>query len=93
LLHVCQYMAGERYVCKIAEIFSREHDVDLIASYIPDREIAGVLKTLENRLNVNLGDVNLKVLAIPGIAKKNSFVNELTTSVVLSKCSNTTSYL
>jgi len=78
------YGGGEKYVCKIAEILSREHDVDLITSYVPEREVAEVLKTLENRLNVNLRDVHLKVLAIPGIAKKNSFVNELTK---LSKCS------
>jgi glycosyltransferase involved in cell wall biosynthesis len=81
------YGGGEKYVCNIAEIFSREHDVDLIAFDIPERDVAGVLKTLENRLNVNLGDVNLKVPAIPGIAKKNSFLDRLTKSVALSKCS------
>jgi len=81
------YGGGEKYVCKIAEILSRQHDVDLITFEIPEREVAGVVKTLENRLNVNLSDVNLKILAIPGIAKKNSFVKRLTQSVVLSKCS------
>jgi glycosyltransferase involved in cell wall biosynthesis len=81
------YGGGEKYVCKIAEIFSREHNVDLITFDILEREVAGVLKTSENRLNVKLGDVNLKVLTIPGIAKKNYFVKQLTKSVVLSKCS------
>ncbi|MFZ0011880.1 MAG: glycosyltransferase family 4 protein [Halobacteriota archaeon] len=84
------YGGGEKYVCKIAEIFSREHDVDLIAFDIPEREVAGVLKTLENRLNVNLRDVNLKVLATPGIvgiAMKNSFIDRLIQSTVVSKCS------
>ncbi len=81
------YGGGEKYACKIAEILSREHDVDLIAFDIPERDVAEVLKTLENRLNVNLRDVNLKVPAIPGIAKKNSFVDRLTKSVALSKCS------
>lgn len=81
------YGGGEKYVCKIAEILSREHDVDLITSDMSERQFAEALKTLENRLNVNLRDVNLKVLATPGIAKKNFFVNRITNSVMLSKCS------
>src|SRR5665647_2936329 len=60
------YGGGEKYVCKIAEILSREHDVDLITSDMSERQFAEALKTLENRLNVNLTDVNLKVLATPG---------------------------
>ena len=81
------YGGGEKYVCKIAEILSREHDVDLITSDISERQVAGALKTLENQLNVNLRDVNLKVLAIPGIVKKNAFVNRIINSILLSKCS------
>ena len=81
------YGGGEKYVCKIAEILSKEHQVDLITFDIPERKVTEVLKTLENRLNVNLGDVTLKVPAIPGIAKKSSFVDRLTKSVVLSKLS------
>ena len=81
------YGGGEKYVCKIAEILSKEHDVDLITFDLTEREVAGVLKTLENRLNVNLEDVNLTVLGISGITKKKSFVNRLTRSVALSRCS------
>jgi len=84
--HLLAYSGGEKYVCKIAEIFSREHDVDLLTFDITEREVAGVLKTLKNRLNVNLEDVTLKVLEISGIAKKEFFINRLTKTVVLSKC-------
>jgi glycosyltransferase involved in cell wall biosynthesis len=82
------YGGGEKYICKIAEILSREHDVDLMTFDITEREISGLIRTLENRLNVNLKNVDLKVLEISGIVKKKFFVNRLTKSVVLSKCSN-----
>src|SRR5665647_1925615 len=81
------YGGGEKYVCKIAEILSREHQVDLITATISEREVEGVLKTLEERLNVNLGDVDLKALAIPSIVKKHFKINLLTNNVALSKCS------
>ncbi|MGZ4865326.1 MAG: glycosyltransferase family 4 protein [Halobacteriota archaeon] len=81
------YGGGEKYVCKIAEILSKEHNVDLITFDIPERKVAGVLKTLENRLNVNLEDVNLKVLGISSTAKKKSVVSRLKRSVALSRCS------
>lgn len=81
------YGGGEKYVCKIAEILSKEHDVDVITFDITEREVVGVLKTLENRLNVNLEDVNLKVLGISSTAKKKSVVNRLKRSVALSRCS------
>ncbi|MGZ4881717.1 MAG: hypothetical protein ACXV7G_11760, partial [Halobacteriota archaeon] len=75
------YGGGEKYVCKIAEILSKEHNVDLITFDIPERKVAGVLKTLETRLNVNLEDVNLKVLGISSTAKKKSVVSRLKRSV------------
>jgi glycosyltransferase involved in cell wall biosynthesis len=85
--YVLIYGGGEKYACKIAEILSREHDVDLVTFDIPEREAAGVLKTLENRLNVTLDGVNLKVLTIPGIASHHPSVSRLTKSIVLSRCS------
>jgi len=81
-----EYGGGEKYVCKIAEILSREHDVDLMAFDLTEREVAGVLKTLENRLNVKLEDVNLKVLE-SGTSTKIFFDNRQIKSIVLSKCS------
>ncbi|MFZ1021721.1 MAG: glycosyltransferase family 4 protein [Halobacteriota archaeon] len=84
--HLLAYGGGEKYICKIAEIFSREHDVDLLTFDITEREGAGVLKTLENRLNVNLEKVTLKVPEISSIAKKEFFVNRLTKTALLSKC-------
>ncbi|MGZ7138761.1 MAG: hypothetical protein ACXVI7_11305, partial [Halobacteriota archaeon] len=79
------YGGGEKYICKIAEIFSREHDVDLLAFDIPEREVTAVLKTLENRLNVNLKDVNLKIIATSSLTKKNFTIYQLTQNLALSK--------
>ncbi|MGZ4947137.1 MAG: glycosyltransferase family 4 protein [Halobacteriota archaeon] len=82
------YGGGEKYICKIAEIFSREHDVDLLAFDIPEREVTAVLKTLENRLNVNLKDVNLKIIATSSLAEKNFTISmsyRLTRNSALSK--------
>ena len=81
------YGGGEKYVCKIAEILSKQHEVDLLTFAISEREVAPVLSTLENRLNVDLKNVHLRVLSTLSIMKRIPYTNTLMQSLVLSKCS------
>jgi len=58
------YGGGEKYICKIAEILSKEHDVEFIVFEKPD------IKQLQNRLNVNLSDVSFNYLKVPNLSSR-----------------------
>jgi glycosyltransferase involved in cell wall biosynthesis len=73
------YGGGEKYVCKIAEVLSQEHTVDLMAFEMPDRY------TLRKRLNVNLDNVNMKALKLPPLVEKIPYIGRLAKCYILSK--------
>jgi glycosyltransferase involved in cell wall biosynthesis len=75
------YGGGEKYICKIAEVLSKDHTVDLMAFEMPDRH------TLRNRLNVDLGKVRMRALRLPPLAEKIPYVGRLAKCYILSKCS------
>lgn len=67
--HLRAYGGGEKYICKIAEILSKEHDVEFI---IFGNDIEESLKEseLEKKLNVDLSNVHFKKVNIPNIFKR-----------------------
>ena len=52
------YGGGEKYICKIAETLSKENDVEFIVFEKPN------IKKLEERLNVDLDNVNINEFGI-----------------------------
>ncbi|MCD6429445.1 glycosyltransferase family 4 protein [bacterium] len=70
---------GEKYICKIAEILSKDNNVEFIVFKNLPRE------DLESKLKVNLNRVSIKRLNIPRLIKKTRYLRGMTKVYMISK--------
>jgi len=72
------YGGGEKYICKIAEILSKEHDVEFVVFEKPN------IKQLQNRLNVKLSYVSFNYLRIFNLSNRIPYFRVFTRNYAMS---------
>lgn len=72
---------GEKYICKIASILSKENDVEFLVFKKPD------ITKLQNRFSIDLHNVCISCLSLPNIISKIPYIRGLARSRILAKVS------
>ena len=72
---------GEKYICKIAEILSKDNNVEFIVFKSPS------IEDLEDKLRVNLNRISIKKLNVPMPTKKNRYLRRIIKTYMISKIS------